>query len=55
MKKIISLFCVLLFGGVISVKAQDYLQIVSLESDNGTQAVFSSAGAAENKKVIETY
>ena len=54
MKKIISLFCVLLFGGVISVKAQDYLQIVSLESDNGTQAVFSSAGAAENKKGIET-
>lgn len=54
MKKIMSLFGALLLLGTLSVKAQDYLQIVSLESDNGTQAVFTSAGAAENKKGLET-
>ena len=34
--------------------AQEYLQVVSLESDNGVQGVFTSAGSAENKKDIET-
>ena len=34
--------------------SQEYLQIVSLESDNGTQGVFTSAGMAEKKKDVET-
>ncbi len=32
---------------------QEYLQIVSLESDNGTQGVFTSAGMGEKKKDVE--
>ena len=31
---------------------QEYLQIVSLESDNGTQGVFTSAGMGEKKKDV---
>lgn len=32
---------------------QEYLQIVSLESDNGTQGVFTSTGMGEKKKDVE--
>lgn len=55
MKKTIYIFftAVLLFMA-FPASSQEYLQIVSLESDNGTQGVFTSAGMAEKKKDVET-
>ena len=54
MKKVVNIFGMLLLLFSTSVKAQEYLQIVSLEADKGANAVFSSAGIADNKKGIET-
>lgn len=54
MKKFISFCfacCMSVFG--MMTHAQDYLQIVSLVSENGTIATFSSAGAADSKKEVE--
>ena len=50
MKKVVNIFGMLLLLFSTSVKAQEYLQIVSLEADKGANAVFSSAGIADNKK-----
>ena len=52
MKKVVNIFGMLLLLFSTSVKAQEYLQIVSLEADKGANAVFSSAGIADNKKGI---
>ena len=42
------LFCM---GGL---QAQDYLQIVTFESENGVNGVFTTAGAADDKKGVES-
>ena len=54
MKKVVNIFGMLLLLFSTSVKAQEYLQIVSLEADKREQTPFSSAGIADNKKGIET-
>lgn len=54
MKKVITILGVLLFLCTTSAKAQEYLQIVSLETDKGATAVFTSAGVADSKKGVET-
>ena len=54
MKKVITILGVLLFLCTTSAKAQEYLQIVSLETDKGATAVFTSAGIADSKKGVET-
>ena len=54
MKKVITILGILLFLCTTSVKAQEYLQIVSLETDKGATAVFTSAGIADSKKGVET-
>ncbi len=48
MKRII--LAVFLLFAVTAIRAQDYLQIVALESDQGMTAVFTSAAQAANKK-----
>lgn len=54
-RAVIRLFMILGFCVVsLHAGAQDYLQVVSLEEDNGTQGVFTSAGYADNKKDIQT-
>ena len=53
MKKFISLCLVCTLSAFSMIHAQEYLQIVSLVSSNGTQAAFSSAGAADSKKDVE--
>lgn len=54
MKKFLNilLFIPLFFLPAVAY-GQEYLQIVSLESDNGTQGVFTSAGMGEKKKDVE--
>lgn len=54
MNKIANILGILLLLFTTSVNAQEYLQIVSLESEKGANAVFSSAGIADSKKGIET-
>ena len=54
MKKVITILGILLFLCTTSAKAQEYLQIVSLETDKGATAVFTSAGIADSKKGVET-
>lgn len=44
---------ILLLMVAIPAGAQDYLQIVSLVSDKGTEGVFTSAGNGKNRKEIE--
>ncbi len=43
MKKVVNIFGMLLLLFSTSVKAQEYLQIVSLEADKGSNDVLSSA------------
>ena len=54
MKKVITILGILLFLCTTSAKAQEYLQVVSLETDKGATAVFTSAGIADSKKGVET-
>lgn len=54
MKKVVNIFGILFLLFTTSAKAQEYLQIVSLEAEKGVNAVFSSAGIADTKKGIET-
>ena len=54
MKRLINiLFATAITFIALPTSAQEYLQIVSLESDNGTQGVFTSAGIGEKKKDVE--
>ena len=54
MNKIVNILGILLLLFTTSAKAQEYLQIVSLEAEKGANAVFSSAGTADSKKGVET-
>lgn len=51
MKKILMLLAVL--SGFVCIQAQDYLQIVTFESESGVNGTFTTAGAADNKKGVE--
>ena len=56
MKRIISsaILCVCSLVGLFAqVNAEDFLQIVSMESEQGTQAVFTSAGMGISKEEAE--
>lgn len=54
MKKFAYIFFSLVFIFFAApVSGQEYLQIVSLESDNGTYGTFTSAGMGEKKKDVE--
>lgn len=54
MKKFLNILLFIpLFFLPAAAYGQEYLQIVSLESDNGTQGVFTSAGMGEKKKDVE--
>ncbi len=53
MKHITSIFTLLFLVFTTSVSAQDYLQVVSLESASGTNGTFLSAGKSSNKKQVE--
>ena len=56
MKRIISsaILCVFSLASLFAqVNAEDFLQIVSLESEQGTQAVFTSAGMGASKEEAE--
>lgn len=52
MKRIFTLLAVLLCMG--GLQAQDYLQIVTFESESGVNGVFTTAGAADDKKGVES-
>ena len=52
MKRIFILLAVLLCMG--GLQAQDYLQIVTFESESGVNGVFTTAGAADDKKGVES-
>ncbi|MBR5600843.1 MAG: hypothetical protein IKW29_06040 [Bacteroidaceae bacterium] len=52
MKRIFTLLAVLLCMG--GLQAQDYLQIVTFESESGVNGVFITAGAADDKKGVES-
>ncbi len=52
MKRIFYLLSILILTP-IAASAQDYLQIVSLESFSGMNATFLSAGQAENKRDLK--
>ena len=52
MKKLLMLLAVSL--GVISAQAQDYLQIVTFESESGINGTFTTAGASDDKKGVES-
>lgn len=49
-----AIIAVLFFLSVMSVKAQDYLQIVSFEGSAGANGTFVSAGQSANRKEVET-
>lgn len=53
MKKILSILCILSFICSQSLKADEYLKIVSLESNMGSRATFISAGIGHDKKAYE--
>lgn len=56
MKRIISIAISLMFSFaclLAQVSAEDFLQIVTLESEQGTQAVFTTAGMGANKEEAE--
>ena len=56
MKRIISIAISLMFSFaclLAQVSAEDFLQIVTLESEQGTQAVFTTAGMGINKEEAE--
>ena len=56
MKRIISsaILCVFSLASLFAqVNAEDFLQIVSMESEQGTQAVFTSAGMVTSKEEAE--
>lgn len=52
MKRIFILLAVLFCMG--GLQAQDYLQIVTFESESGVNGVFTTAGAADDKKGVES-
>lgn len=52
MKRIFTLLVVLFCMG--GLQAQDYLQIVTFESESGVNGVFTTAGAADDKKGVES-
>lgn len=52
MKRIFILLVVLFCMG--GLQAQDYLQIVTFESESGVNGVFTTAGAADDKKGVES-
>ena len=52
MKRIYILLAVLFCMG--GLQAQDYLQIVTFESESGVNGVFTTAGAADDKKGVES-
>ena len=52
MKRIFTLLAVLFCMG--GLQAQDYLQIVTFESESGVNGVFTTAGAADDKKGVES-
>lgn len=52
MKRIFILLAVLFCMGAL--QAQDYLQIVTFESESGVNGVFTTAGAADDKKGVES-
>lgn len=52
MKKIITLMAALFF--IVGLQAQDYLQIVTFESESGINATFTTAGASDEKKGVES-
>ena len=52
MKRIFILWAVLFCMG--GLQAQDYLQIVTFESESGVNGVFTTAGAADDKKGVES-
>lgn len=52
MKRIFTLLAVLLC--MEGLQAQDYLQIVTFESESGVNGVFTTAGAADDKKGVES-
>ncbi len=52
MKRIFILLAVLFCLG--GLQAQDYLQIVTFESESGVNGVFTTAGAADDKKGVES-
>ena len=52
MKRIFILLAVLFCMG--GLQAQDYLQIVTFESESGVNGVFITAGAADDKKGVES-
>ena len=56
MRKLAAIAAGIVLAGFLSsfAGAQEYLQVVSLESDNGVQGVFTSAGSSESKKDVET-
>jgi hypothetical protein len=51
MKKILTI--VLFMFAVAGAKAQEYLEIVSLESESGINATFTTSGVADEKKAVE--
>lgn len=52
MKKLLMLLAVSL--SFISAQAQDYLQIVTFESESGINGTFTTAGASDDKKGVES-